>query len=199
MHHFNISLHFPINDDYSIIPLFCFAVSLVSLLSYDCNFPVFLIIFFALVCLRLWCSFCIFNYMFSCFLVFSLFFQLFVFLFVCLSLLCVWASCSKASCLSFSALTGQATGRPTKHTFCGLFFTYFSVYHVLIHICMFYISYLYILDDHICMIRMLKNLCMYAIISKLEESGQLHITLLACGSFFQPIWCTLHVDSRHLS
>ena len=56
MHHFNISLHFPIND-YSIIPLFCFTVSLISLLSYDCNFPVFLIIFFTLVCLRLWCFF----------------------------------------------------------------------------------------------------------------------------------------------
>ena len=39
---------------------------------------------------------------------------------------------------------------------------------------------------------------MYEMMRKLEESRHLY-PLLDCGSFFQPIWCTLHVDSRHLS
>ena len=188
MHHFNISLHFPIND-YSIIPLFCFPV---SLLSYDCNFPVFLIIFFTLVCLRLWCFFVFSIICFPVFLYFPCFSN---YLFSCLF---VWVCCASEQVapkplvwVSPPWLAKQPAGQPNIF-FVDYFFKYFSVFHVLIHICMFYISDLYILDDHICMIRM------YAIISKLEESGQLH-PLLACGSFFQPMWCTLHVDSRHLS
>ena len=144
-----------------------------------------------------------FNISLWCFL----YFQLYVFLFSCIFLVfpiicfpvCLFEFVVRLSKLLQSLLfeflrPDWPSNRQANQTYFLwiIFFTYFSDFHVLIHICMFCISDLYILDDHICMIRM------YAIISKLEESGQLH-PLLACGSFFQPIWCALHVESRHLS
>ena len=160
MHHFNISLHFPIND-YSIIPLFCFAVSLVSLLSYDCNFPVFQIIFFTLVCLRLWCFFVFSIICFPVFLYFPCFSN---YLFSCLF---VWVCCASEQVapkplvwVSPPWLAKQPAGQP--NTFGWIFlhiylqcFPCFNSYLYVLYFLFVYIRWLYLYDSY-----MLKHLCM---------------------------------------
>ena len=149
MHHFTISLHFPFND-YSIIPLSCFPV---SLLSYDFNFPVFLAICFVFVCLRFWCFF---VYSIKCF-PFLLYFPCFSnYLFSCLF---VWVCCASEQVapkplvwVSPPWLAKQPAGQPNIFLWIIFYMFFCNVFHVLIHICKSYIFYLYLSDDYIFMI-----------------------------------------------